>query len=252
MLSTLLMLKADFHIHTHFSSDSEVSSERLVARCIEVGLDCIAVTDHNTIEGALAVRELAPFTVIIGEEVGSAEGEITGLFLQEPVPPGLSPVETARRIKDQGGLVSLPHPFDRFRSHVIASAALDDLLPYVDIVEVFNARNNLSADDRKAEELARRHGLLTSAVSDAHTTIELGRTYNEIPRFDGTAEDFKRALAKGRRGRQTDNSAHTRRHGPHQDQEAAAQPYSADALIVAFYLPRGSRALSSYSSPCRG
>ena len=95
--------------------------------------------------------------------------------------------------------MSLPHPFDRFRSHVIAAEALDDLVPYVDIVEAFNARNNLAADDRKAEELARRHGLLTSAVSDAHTAFELGRTYNEIPEFDGTGEDFKRALAQGRK-----------------------------------------------------
>ena len=193
------MLRADFHIHTCFSPDSELSPERLVAKCVDMGLDCIAVTDHNTIDGALAVRELAPFTVIVGEEVRSAQGEITGLFLKETVPSDLPPVETARRIKEQGGLVSLPHPFDRFRSHVIAAEALDDLVPYVDIVEAFNARNNLAADDRKAEELARRHGLLTSAVSDAHTAFELGRTYNEIPEFDGTGEDFKRALAQGRK-----------------------------------------------------
>ena len=193
------MLRADFHIHTCFSPDSELSPERLVAKCVDMGLDCIAVTDHNTIDGALAVRELAPFTVIVGEEVRSAQGEITGLFLHETVPSDLPPVETARRIKEQGGLVSLPHPFDRFRSHVIAAEALDDLVPYVDIVEAFNARNNLAADDRKAEELARRHGLLTSAVSDAHTAFELGRTYNEIPEFDGTGEDFKRALEQGRK-----------------------------------------------------
>lgn len=190
------MLKADFHMHTRFSPDSEVSPERLVERCLEVGLDCIAVTDHNTVEGAIAVRELAPFTVIVGEEVRSAQGEITGLFLKETIPPDLPPVETARLIKDQGGIVSIPHPFDRFRSEVISSAALDEITAYADIVEVFNARNNMSADDRKAEEYAREHGLLTSAVSDAHTTMELGRTYTEMPDFDGSPEDFKRALAE--------------------------------------------------------
>ncbi len=185
-------------MHTHFSPDSEVTPERLVKRCIEVGLDCVAVTDHNTIDGALAVRAIAPFTVIIAEEVGSSEGEITGLFLTESIPRGLSPLDTVKLIKEQGGLVSLPHPFDRFRQEVISRDALGQVVPYADIVEAFNSRNNLRADDRKAEELAREHGLLTSGVSDAHTTMELGRTYVEMPEFDGTPEDFKRALGQGR------------------------------------------------------
>ena len=184
-------------MHTHFSPDSEVSPERMAARCEEVGLDCIAVTDHNSIEGALAVQRIAPFMVIVGEEVRSSGGEITGLFLKEPVPRGLSPTETARKIKEQGGLVSIPHPFDRFRRGVIGQRALDEVLPYIDIVEAFNSRNNLSSDDRKAEEFAREHGLLTSGVSDAHTTMELGRTYVEMPEFDGTPDGFKRALAEG-------------------------------------------------------
>ena len=102
------MLKADFHMHTHYSYDSEMSPETLVARCLKVGLNCIAVTDHNTTEGAFVVRDIAPFTVIIGEEVGTAAGEVTGLFLQETIPRGLTPLETAKRIKEQGGLVSLP------------------------------------------------------------------------------------------------------------------------------------------------
>ncbi len=182
-------------MHTHFSPDSEVVPEQLVDKCEEVGLSCIAVTDHNTIEGALAVRELAPFIVIVGEEVASSEGEITGLFLSEEVPRGLTPQETASRIKDQGGLVSIPHPFDRFRRGVISKQALDEVLPYADIVEVFNSRNNLARDDRKAAEFARAHGLLVSGVSDAHTTKELGRTYVEMREFDGTPQDFKEALA---------------------------------------------------------
>ena len=184
-------------MHTHFSPDCDTSPERLVARCAKVGLSCIAVTDHNTIEGAMAVREIAPFTVIIGEEVGSAQGEITGLFLKEVVKAGMSSVDTARAIRDQGGLVSLPHPFDRFRREVIDAGGIEEVLPYVDIVEIFNSRNNMSADDRKAQELAKAHGFLTSGVSDAHTTIELGRTYVEMPEFDGTPDGFKKALAQG-------------------------------------------------------
>jgi predicted metal-dependent phosphoesterase TrpH len=184
-------------MHTRFSPDSEVAPESLVARCIKVGLECIAVTDHNAIEGALEVKRIAPFVVIVGEEVGTTEGEVTGLFLEEAVPRGLSPVETARRIKAQGGLVSIPHPFDRFRREVISSGGLQEVLPYADIVEVFNSRNNLSADDRRALQFAEEHGLLASGVSDAHTTMELGRTYVDMPEFDGTPEGFKRSLAAG-------------------------------------------------------
>ena len=191
-------LKADFHMHSHFSPDSVMSPEELVKRCLKVGLNCIAVTDHNTTEGALAVRSIAPFTVIVGEEVKSTDGEIAGLFLQETVPRDLPAVETAKRIKEQGGLVSIPHPFDRFRRSVISREALDDILPYADIVEVFNARNNLEADDRRAYEFAREHGLLTSGVSDAHTTFELGRTFVEMPEFDGTPKGFLAALSQGR------------------------------------------------------
>ena len=192
------MLRVDLHMHTHFSPDSLVSPERLVARCQKVGLSCIAVTDHNTTEGARVVKDIAPFLVIVGEEVRTSEGEVTGLFLTETIPEGLSIGETARRIKDQDGLVSIPHPFDRFRGEVISRRGLDEVVQYADIVEVFNARNNLSADDRKALDFAREHGLLTSGVSDAHTTMELGRTYVEMPDFDGTPEGFKLALSKGK------------------------------------------------------
>ena len=93
------MLRVDLHMHTDYSPDSETSPERLVARCLKMGLNCIAVTDHNTIEGALEVQRIAPFLVIVGEEITSSEGEITGLFLKEAVARGLPAVETARRIK---------------------------------------------------------------------------------------------------------------------------------------------------------
>ena len=185
-------------MHSHFSPDSEVSPEAMAKRCADVGLDYVAVTDHNSIEGSVAVKAIAPFNVIIGEEVGSAAGEITGLFLKETIPAGLTALQTVERIKDQGGLVSIPHPFDRFRSHVIDKAALHEIIPYIDIVEGFNSRNNLARDDRKAQEFARTHGFITSGVTDAHTTMEIGRTYVEMPEFDGSPEDFLRALAAGR------------------------------------------------------
>ncbi len=191
------IIKADFHMHTHFSPDSEMSPTALVERCLKVGLECIAITDHNTIDGALEVKRIAPFKVIVGEEIASSSGEITGLFLNESIPRGLSPIETVERIKSQGGLVSIPHPYDRFRREVITRAGISEVIPYADIVEIFNSRNNLDADNRKAVELAEANGLLTSGVSDAHMPMELGRTYVEMPDFDGTPEEFKKSLAQG-------------------------------------------------------
>jgi hypothetical protein len=192
------VVRADFHMHTHFSRDSMTSPQRLVARCLRVGLGCIAVTDHNTIRGAQAVARIAPFPVIIAAEVKSTKGEITGFFLKEEVPPGLSPLETVQRIKAQGGLVSIPHPFDSLRRSVIAREALEEVLPHADIIEVFNARNTFGAANQQALEVARRHGLLITAVSDAHHPLELGRAYTEMPEFDGTPEGFKKALTQAR------------------------------------------------------
>ena len=184
-------------MHTRFSPDSLMELEELVSRCVATGLDCVAITDHNTIAGALEVQRLAPFRVIVGEEIKSQGGEIIGLFLQEVIPRGLPSLETVQRIKEQGGLVSVPHPFDHFRRSVIERQALHDILPYVDIIEAFNARNTLQGDNRKALELALEHGILTSAVSDSHTPVEVGRTYVEVSDFDGTPAGLREALAHG-------------------------------------------------------
>ncbi len=191
------MLRVDLHIHTCFSNDCATKPEKLVARCLRMGLNCIAITDHNTIQGALAVKELAPFTVIVGEEVMTDAGEVTGLFLSEEIPSGLTALETTRRIKDQGGLVSIPHPFDRFRSSAIRPEALQDVLPLIDIIEVFNARNTFDHANQQARDLAQARNLAASAVSDAHTLMELGRTYVAMPEFDGTPQDFLTSLRQG-------------------------------------------------------
>ena len=188
------MLRTELHVHTRFSPDCATPPDKLVERCQKVGVNCVAITDHNTIQGALAIQEIAPELVIIGEEVKSAAGEITGLFLSEEIPAGLSPMETVKRIKAQGGLVSIPHPFDRMRRSVITASALEEVLPHADIIEVFNARNTFASANSRAKALAQERGLLISAVSDAHTLLELGRAYVEMPEFDGTPEGFKESL----------------------------------------------------------
>lgn len=191
------MLKADLHIHTSYSPDSSVSPERLISRCLEIGINCVAITDHNTIAGALAVLKIAPFKVIVGEEIRTTKGEIIGFFLKEEIPRGLSPEETIRRIKGQGGLVCIPHPCDRLRPSALKSEKLYELLPQIDIIEVFNARTALRRDLEKARALAQKNGLLAGAGSDSHTPGEIGGACVEMPDFE-TPQEFKAALAQGR------------------------------------------------------
>lgn len=202
------MIKGDFHIHTCFSPDSFLRLETLIEACRRAGIGVVAITDHNTIRGAQALRDMAPpFRVIIGEEVSTRDGEIIGLFLEETVPRGLSAVETAQRIRDQGGLVQVPHPFDRFRNKHIKYRALLEVLPLVHIVEAFNARTTLKADIMRGvrfiQEHERGHGILPTSVTDSHTRYEIGNAWVEMPEFKGR-DDFLDALRHGKIvGRQT-------------------------------------------------
>lgn len=192
------VLVGDFHMHTSHSRDSLMSPDRLVRQAIQEGLTCVAVTDHNTINGALAVKELSPpFTVIVGEEVKSRQGDIIGLFLEKTIPGGLDAVDTVRCIKEQGGLVCIPHPFDRFRNSVIEQEALVEVLPHVDMVEVFNSRTTLLRDSTKAGVFAKEHKKLATAGSDAHTSVELGHVRVELPEFHNS-EEFLHSLHHAR------------------------------------------------------
>lgn len=174
--------------------------EDLVKASLRAGLDAIAVTDHHTISGALAVQEVAPFPVIIGAEFRTADGEIIGLFLQDEIPRGQTAKETVKRIKDQGGIVQVPHPFDRFRRKHISYQALLDILPDVDIIEAFNARTTLKSDIMRGVEFIRQHrdahDILPTGATDAHTAFEIGQAYVEMPTFEGR-EDFLDALRHG-------------------------------------------------------
>ncbi|MBI4294896.1 MAG: PHP domain-containing protein [Chloroflexi bacterium] len=191
------MIKADLHVHTAFSGDSANTISGVIARCLDRGINCVAITDHNTIAGALKVQQQAPFTVIVGEEVRTTEGEVIGLFLKEEVPLGLTPQATVDRIKAQGGLVCIPHPFDRVRHSPLKNSALMAILPGVDIIEAFNARTLFRRDIDTSLDFARAHGLLYSAGSDAHTPGEIGNACVEMPDFNGP-EEFRQALAQGR------------------------------------------------------
>jgi predicted metal-dependent phosphoesterase TrpH len=171
--------------------------EKIVERCLKLGINCIAVADHNTIAGALKLREIAPFKVIVAEEILTPAGEIMGLFLSKEVSPGLSPQETISRIRSQGGLVAIPHPFGRslpWNANMLTST---EVLSLVDIIETFNSRTPFSNSIARAGKLAKERGKVASAGSDAHTLSEIGRAYVEMPEFEGP-DDFLNSLAQGK------------------------------------------------------
>jgi predicted metal-dependent phosphoesterase TrpH len=176
--------------------DSTASLENIIARCQKKGINCIAVTDHNAVEGGLRMQELAPFTVIPGEEVLTPEGEVIGYFLKEWIPSGQSIEDVFEAIKSQGGLIGLPHPFDTFRGLKMDIKRLEELAAQVDVIEVFNARAPISRDADKALAFAMKFDLAQTAGSDSHSPIEIGNTYVEMPAFDGK-ETFLGSLRAG-------------------------------------------------------
>jgi predicted metal-dependent phosphoesterase TrpH len=190
------LIRVDLHNHTHYSPDSILSPRRFVQECRRRGIDRPAVTDHNTIRGALAVRELADFEVIIGEEIRSADGEIIGLFLEKDVPRDLTASETIERVKSQGGLVGVPHPFDHLRL-ALREAEMRSLIDQIDFIETLNARMVFPSHNDKARAFALEHRKPMSAGSDAHSPWEVGRAYAEMRPFH-SAQEFLANLRQGR------------------------------------------------------
>ena len=190
------MLKADFHIHTEYSMDCNTSLDKIIKRCGEVGVNCITVSDHGVIEGALEMQKRAPFKVIVAEEILTTQGEIIGMFLKEVIPSELPVSETIARIREQGGLVCIPHPFDLIRTSALKDKVIEEIAGEIDIIEVFNARNPLPHSSAKARAFAEKHGMAMSAGSDAHTTNEIGNAWVEMPEFSGS-DDFLEALRAG-------------------------------------------------------
>lgn len=194
---------ADLHCHTSASFDSLARPAAVLRAAVERGLTHLALTDHDRIDAALAARDAAPqeLVVIIGQEVRTTAGDLVALYLERPIPPGYSMSEAAARIREQGGVVGLAHPFDRFRAGGGRrgwEAELERLVPLLDYVETWNARLMLGDGNRRAAEFAHDNGLPGVAVSDAHTVLEVGVAYTN---FDGTidsAAELRQALAEAR------------------------------------------------------
>lgn len=190
-------MKVELHSHTRHSRDCLLSYDSIIDVCQRRRIGALAVTDHNEIDGAFELQRRAPFTIIVGEEIFTEQGEIIGLFLKEFIPRGLPAQETVARIKEQGGLVYVPHPFDSYRKGAVGQETLNLIRADIDLIEVLNARNLREEDDERAYRYAQEHGLTMAAGSDAHSVGEFGNAYLEMEPFDG-AQDF---LAKARRGR---------------------------------------------------
>ncbi len=181
----------DLHLHTDWSHDCSIPTEDLLDHAEEIGLGGIAVTDHNVFGGALEAVELArgrDLIVIPGEEVKTDnQGEVIGLFLEEEIPRGMTFADTIAAIREQGGLVYLPHPFDRL--HAIPDpATIHRHLSEIDVLEVYNARLLRDSFNDEALRFARKYRLLQGAGSDAHVLQGVGTGVVRMRRFDGPEE----------------------------------------------------------------
>jgi predicted metal-dependent phosphoesterase TrpH len=190
-------VRVELHLHTQASSDSLVEPQKLLDHCTRIGIDRVAITDHNSIEGALAAKALEPERVIIGEEIETTQGELLGYFMSEHVPAGLEPLVAIERLRAQGAVISVSHPFDRTRGPIWTHEQLLAIAPHIDALEVFNARCFTNKPNRKASTFARQQGLLATVGSDAHSYYEVGRAALVMPPFSN-ASDFLAGLAIAR------------------------------------------------------
>jgi predicted metal-dependent phosphoesterase TrpH len=175
-------LRIDLHCHTEASHDCVTPLAQIPAQLIARGTQVQAITDHDEIWGAQKLQQMvaeseewrAKLTIIVGEEISTKEGEIIGLFLKEKVPPGLTPEDTVKAIREQGGLVDLPHGFDPLKRHRLRPTARERIAEQIDIIEVFNARISNVKWNEAARQWAAGHNKLMATGSDAHTWADLG------------------------------------------------------------------------------
>jgi predicted metal-dependent phosphoesterase TrpH len=180
----------DIHIHSKYSSDGILDPEKIVKIAIGRGLNGIAITDHNTIKGGLKAKkyETDDFKVIVGSEISTERGEIIGLFLEEEI-KSKDVQEVISEIKEQNGIIIIPHPFDGLRHSAFHPAEED--AKFIDCVEGFNSRCIYQKYNKKAVEFAMKHLLATTAGSDAHFANEIGNAG-----ITSETEDVREALIK--------------------------------------------------------
>jgi predicted metal-dependent phosphoesterase TrpH len=193
----------DLHCHTSFSFDSLASPEAVVRAAAARGLTHLAVTDHDTIDGGKAAAEAAraeglPLQVIVGQEIRTPSGDLIGTFLRETVPSHMPMPEAIAAVHEQGGLAGIAHPFDRLRGSLARLGDPDDLEALagsVDWIEAWNARLMFGDGNARGAELAARVGVPGVAVSDSHTTLEVGVAATIVGHDPGTPDGLRAALS---------------------------------------------------------
>jgi predicted metal-dependent phosphoesterase TrpH len=179
-------MRIDLHCHSEASWDSSSPLKEIPERCVEKRIRVQAMTDHDNIWGAQELQKTVlaqgdiPLSIIVGEEISTSEGEIIGLFLRHKIEAGLSPEKTVAEIKEQGGLVLLPHGFDPLKRWHLKREARKRIASSIDIVETFNARISRPRWNRAAVKWAEEKGALMSAGSDAHTIADIGNAWVEV------------------------------------------------------------------------
>ena len=189
------MLRVDLHLHSHYSHDGRSSLDELIQRAHECRLDRIALTDHNTVEGALNFLRIAPELAIAGEEIKTLEGEVIGLFITSRVPPFLTPEETMDRIHEMGGLTYIPHPLDRHRANFRVERMVE-LANRIDVIESYNPWCDAAANTAAAR-LAEELGKPQATGSDSHSAEELGRSWMQMEEYS-SPDDFLEKLHDAR------------------------------------------------------
>ena len=186
----------DLHCHTSASFDSVSDPRKVMEAAATRGLTHLAITDHDRIEGALRARDSAPdgLTIIVGEEIRTADGDLIALFLEEAVEPHQPARATIEAVRAQGGLVGIPHPFDKFRGSMLKDPRLEAMAQLVDWVEAHNARVVGGTGNERAQQFARDMGLPGIAVSDAHSVLEVGVAYTALDTDPSTPEGLLAAL----------------------------------------------------------
>lgn len=177
------------HIHTRISACSETLPEDISEYCISRGINVVGITDHDTIAGAKILQAIAKeIRVIIGSEIRTKQGEIIGLFLNKEVEHGLDARTTCEIIKDQGGIVYLPHPFDPFKIRRLKLSSIMRCLDLIDIVEIFNAKAAFPVFNKIAESFAVMNKKIAAVGSDSHYLESIDMCLNQIDDFTTPSE----------------------------------------------------------------
>ena len=185
-------LRVEFHCHTAISRDSNNRLPLLLQVARQRGLDRLAITDHNTIANALRAKEMDPELVIVGEEIKTTCGELLAYFITRGVPRNIPPMAAIDLLKQQNAFISVAHPFD-YRRSGWTMAELQEILPYLDAIEVFNSRCFKPSANQAALEFAERNQLAKMVGSDAHSQVELGMSTMKLPHFN-SADELRRVI----------------------------------------------------------